>query len=95
MGPATWDWHRGTTSHRSGSTLWGLGIEKCLLQGTLRSTQRWDIMKRAMRGHSWQGGKAGTGRCPMRGAVDCLGATGHAKMASSEQALLVQVVQTS
>lgn len=48
MGPATWDWHRGTT-HRVGGTLWGLGIEKCLL---LCSTQRWDIMKRATRGRA-------------------------------------------
>lgn len=70
MGPATWDWHRATT-HRVGGTILGFGIEKCLLQGTLCSTQRWDIMKRATRG---QGGKAGTGRCPKRGAVDCLGA---------------------
>lgn len=52
MGPATLDRHRGATSCRSGSTIQGLGIEKCLLQGTLCSTQRWDIMKRAMRGHA-------------------------------------------
>lgn len=51
MGPAAWDWHRGTT-HRVGGTVWGLGIEKCLLQGTLCSTQRWNTMKRAMMGHA-------------------------------------------
>lgn len=31
-------------------------------------------------GTCWQRDKAGTRRCPRRGAVDCLGAPGHAEM---------------
>lgn len=36
--------------------------------------------EKSYEGTCWQGGKAGTSRCPRRGAVDCLGAPGHAEM---------------
>lgn len=55
-GAVKWGQQHGTGTgeppHRSDTTIWGLGIEKWLLQGTLCSTQRWDIEKRAMRGHA-------------------------------------------